>query len=464
MKSKIFKIIIFAITIFQLSCSKFLEISPPKDKLVSESVFKTDELATSAMTGVYRSMAATGYASGDFSSITSVCGAAADELIGYDPNTLEFYENQISPNNAYIGFGLYPTPFKTIYTTNAILEGLTTINGVTPPVKTQLMGEAYFVRAFVYFYLTNLYGDVPLQLTTDYRITQNAKRKPIVEVYQQILLDLKAAEGLLNENYITTERIRPNKSAVQALLARVYLYLKDWANAEKYASLVLAKTDTYSLVDLDAIFLKNSIEAIWQLMPTANTNSKDGSLFILTTVPFYVSLNDDFVNNAFDLNDKRKLAWIRNFTNSTGTYYYPFKYKIRSSSTVTEYSMVLRLAEQYLIRAEARINQEKIEEGIQDLNVLRTRSRSSTSYNTSSPLSPLSLALNKTEALSAVERERRVELFSEWGHRWLDLKRTNKANVVLSLLKPKWQSTDVLFPIPLLELTTNLAIKQNEGY
>lgn len=126
--------------------------------------------------------------------------------------------------------------------------------------------------------------------------------------------------------------------------------------------------------------------------------------------------------------------------------------------------MVLRLAEQYLIRAEARINQEKIEIGIQDLNALRTRARLSTAYSTTSPLSLLSLTLSKTEALSALERERRVELFSEWGHRWLDLKRTNKANEILSLLKPKWQNTDILFPIPTLELTTNSAIKQNEGY
>ncbi|ACU03870.1 RagB/SusD family nutrient uptake outer membrane protein [Pedobacter heparinus] len=464
MKSKIFKIAIFAIAVFEFSCSNFLEISPPKDKLISETVFKTDEIAISAMTGVYRSMAVNGYASGDFSSINSVCGAAADELIGYEPIISEFYENQISPSNAYIGSGLYATPFKTIYTTNAILEGLTSINGVTPPVKTQLMGEAYFVRAFVYFYLVNLYGNVPIQLTTDYRITQNAQRKPVEAVYQQILTDLKTAEGLLTDSYVTTERIRPNKSAVQALLARVYLYLKDWENAEKYASLVIEKTGTYSLVDLDAIFLKNSNEAIWQLMPAANTNSKDGNLFILTTVPFYVSLKDAFVNNAFDPNDKRKLAWVRNFTNSTGTYYYPFKYKIRSSTTVTEYSMVLRLAEQYLIRAEARINQEKIEIGIQDLNALRTRARLSTAYSTTSPLSLLSLTLSKTEALSALERERRVELFSEWGHRWLDLKRTNKANEILSLLKPKWQNTDILFPIPTLELTTNSAIKQNEGY
>ncbi len=353
---------------------------------------------------------------------------------------------------------------QSIYTANAILEGLSAPNGVTPPIQAQLQGEALFIRAFAYFYVVNLYGPVPLQLTTNYSITQVSSRATVAQVYQQIITDLTTAENLLPEAYPTTGRARPNKSAVQALLARTYLYLKDYVNAEKYASLVIAKS-TYSLVDVNSVFLANSQEAIWQLMPTANSNTQDGLNFILTAAPTSVALSNDFVNNAFEANDKRKTNWVGSLTVGSQTYYYPYKYKVRSSTTVTEYSMVLRLAEQYLIRAEARINQTgKIDQGIADLNVIRARARPTPTTSTPNPLPPLNLGMSQTAALLAVEQERRVELFTEWGHRWLDLIRTGRANVLLGAVKPKWQATDVLYPIPLNETSRNPNITQNPGY
>lgn len=458
---------LLSVACLQFSCKDFVEIDPPQSSLVQESIFKSDELAIAAVTGIYRGMAATSnsFASGGFNSISSVAGASADELIGsYNSILNEFYENQISPANSYNRSSLYPSPYKFIYTANAVLEGLSKSNGVTPPVKQQLEGEALFIRAFCYFYLVNMYGSIPLVVATDYRITERASREPIDNIYQQILKDLKAAELLLTDSYITTDRIRPNRSVVQALLARTYLYQKDWGNAEKYASLVISKTNTYSLVGLDAVFLKNSKEAIWQLMPAENTNSGDGNLFIpasVATPPVFVSLRKDFVDNAFDAKDNRKTSWVRSYTNTTGTYYYPFKYKIRSSTTVSEYSMVFRLAELYLIRAEARINQENIGLGIMDLNVIRQRPLSGINSN---PIAPLSTTIPKSDALLAIERERRVELFSEWGHRWFDLKRNNRTNVLLSPIKPKWQITDNLYPIPIDEINLKPSINQNDGY
>lgn len=450
--------------LFNFSCKKFLEIAPPKSSSVQETIFTTDDVATSAITGIYRSMALTSnsFASGGFSSVGSVAGCSADELIGYNPILVEFYENQLTPSNSYVSGPLYSVPYKCIYTANAVLEGLSAPNGVTPPVKAQLEGEALFIRAFSYFYLINLFGGVPLQLTTDYRVTQVLPRAQVSQIYEQIVTDLERAENLLTETYVTTERIRPNKSAAQAMLARVYLYMQNWEKAEKYASLVIGKTGTYNLVGFDAVFLKNSNEAIWQLMPTANSNSGDGNLFVLVATPIYVSLRKDFVESAFEAGDKRKSSWVQTYTNATGTYYYPFKYKIRSSTSITEYSMVLRLAEQYLIRAEARINQDKIELGIRDLNLVRLRTLPN--GTNSNPLPGIPATLNKGDALLAVEKERRIELFAEWGHRWFDLKRTKRVNDILNVVKSKWQNTDVLYPIPATELNLNPRIIPNDGY
>jgi len=459
------KYALLGIVLIQISCKKFIELEPPKNSLVQETVFQNNDQATSAVTGIYATLAtSSNYASGGPYSITCFAGVSSDELIGYHVTNIPFYENLLTPEFSNL-LPFYSGPFKTVYTANAVLEGLATSTGVTPPIKEELKGEALFIRAFAYFYLVNLYGPVPLQLITDYHVTQSEARTPTAQIYEQILSDLKAAESLLPESYVTAGRVRPNKSAVQALLARTYLYQKDWENAEKYATLVLDKTSTYALADLDGVFLSNSKEAIWQLFPAANSNAQDGNLFILLATPAYVSLSSAFAQNVFEPGDKRQNSWVKSYTDNTGTYYYPYKYKIKSGTSPSEYSMVLRLAEQYLIRAEARINQPgKITSGIEDLNIIRTRSRLQPTESVPNPLPSLSAGLNKEVALLAVEQERRAELFSEWGHRWFDLKRTGRADAVLALLKHKWRSASVLYPIPSTESSRNHNLTQNDGY
>jgi hypothetical protein len=125
-----------------------------------------------------------------------------------------------------------------------------------------------------------------------------------------------------------------------------------------------------------------------------------------------------------------------------------------NGAPVTEYYMVLRLSEQYLIRAEARAAQGKISEAKQDLNQLRSRAGlAGTTANDPEGL------------LAAIEQERRIELFSEWGHRFFDLKRWGKAGTVLGSLKPSsWQSGHELWPIPQNQINANPALKQNPGY
>jgi len=445
---------ILSFILFQSSCKKFLEIAPPKDSLTQEVIFQNDALATAAIKGIYSRMALSGFGSGTSTSISSICGLSSDELISYNIGLTEFYMNQVNPNNTNLASSLYSMPYQFIYSANSVIEGLTVSKNVTPPIKSQLQGESLFIRAFTYFYLVNLYGQVPLNLTTDYRKNQIATKSSTKEIYQQILIDLKTSEGLLNDGYITIERVRPNVSAVRALLARTYLYLKDWENAEKYASLVIGKTDIYQLVNLNDVFLKNSQEAIWQLMPTANTNANEGNLFILTSTPVNVSLKSTFSLTGFESNDNRKTEWIKSFTNNTGTYYYPYKYKIKSSTNVTEYTMVLRLAEQYLIRAEARAHLDKLDGALADLASIRLRAG----------LQALDNNIQKTQLLEAIQKERFTELFTEWGHRWLDLKRTGNTTAILSPIKQNWQSTDEYYPIPQAEINGNPNITQNPGY
>src|SRR5690606_1485197 len=125
---------------------------------------------------------------------------------------------------------------------------------VTPNLRSTLMGEALFLRAFCHLYLTQLFGDVPLVRTSDYRRNVRVSRTPQTEVYESIIDDLSAAKQLLPDEYPSDDRVRANKGAATALLARVYLYSGDFFNGETEASAIIAMTDRYELhVDLTAV-------------------------------------------------------------------------------------------------------------------------------------------------------------------------------------------------------------------
>lgn len=475
MNNSYIKLISFVVSVLIISssCKKFVEVDPPKSDLAKSTIFSNDASALSSIIGLYYYCASNGYASGSITSLTYQGTVLSDEALNYrvTMNEAQFATNSLVPLNSYM-FNFWDTPYHEIYMANTILEGLSVSKEVSVEMKARLEGEAKFFRAFSYFYLVNLFGDVPLALTTDYTVNLNIPRTPIVKVYQQIIKDLEDAQFLLKENYlgldnttISTERSRINKAVATAMLARVYLYTGNWAKAEASAS-QLIDNPLYQLTSLGQVFLKNSQEAIWQLSNDTE-NPSEGSTFRIVGTPRSCSLRSGFVQR-FEDTDLRKSIWIASTVVQGTTYYYPSKY--RSSSFVmpiTEYSMVMRLAEQYLIRAEAKIQQENIAEGIADLNVLRKRARPAATGAFPFPLPDVLLTLSKANALLAVEQEREFELFTEWGHRWLDLKRTNRANAILAPLKgTNWQSTDQLFPIPQKQILNDPAMagSQNPGY
>jgi hypothetical protein len=453
-------------------CRKLVEVDAPITNPTSASLYTSDAKAASVLTSIYDRMSGNvpTFAQGQ-NGISFFAGLSADELETYptvSSDLMAVYTNSPSAKQTSIWKDLY----KYIYVANAAIEGIEkSTGGMTDSVKNRLTGEAKFMRAFLHFYAINLYGDAPLITSTDYRANAMASRTPKADVYKQIIVDLKDAENLLNNNYvtptgaITTERVRPNKGAAIALLARTYLYTGDWENAEAEATKVIDNTAMYGLItDPDKVFLKNSKEALWQLQPVLNGyNSYDGYIFIRTTTPNALepaSLRADFLNN-FEAGDKRKTAWVDSITVSSVKYYFPSKYNVKGgtiSTPVTEYQTIMRLAEVYLIRAEARAQQSNVSGAQADLNVIRTRA-----------LLGGTTAGDKTSLLAAVEHERQIELFTEWGHRWLDLKRTGKIDEVMSVVTPlkggTWNTNMQLYPIPGNEIILNPNLQpQNPGY
>ncbi len=465
----------FLLVIFSLllsSCKKFVEVGPPVTQLASSSVFTSDATATAALTSIYgQMMNSGGFASGGPFSVTSLSGLSADELINYSTivSQIEFYQNSLSINNSAVQANLWTECYQYIYMANAVIEGLNNSTAVSTATKQQLTGEAKFIRAFCHFYLVNLFGDIPSITATNYQANSSVSRTAKAQVYQQIIADLKDAQNLLNDGYVkadntvypiaSAERIRPNKWAATALLARAYLYTQDWVNAESQATAIINNTNTYGLIlNLNQVFLKNSMEAIWQLMPvTTNIITLEAQYFILTGSPSSGTINSKSLStqlvNAFEPGDARKANWVNSILTGGQTYYYAYKYKVLTSSTPLEYSMVLRLAEQYLIRAEARTQQNNISGAQADLNSVRSRAT----------LGPTT-ANDKTSLLLAIEHEVQVELFTEWGHRWLNIKRTNRSDAVFGADKQGWKTTAALYPIPQIQIQNDPNITQNQGY
>lgn len=461
---------VFVLCILLIRCQKLVGVDAPKTAITSATVYANDLSAASAVTGIYSNlMGGTGLSSGT-SSISCLGGLLSDEFQNFnsaDPIFSSCYSNALASTKTYF----WPELFLEIYMTNAVLQGLSRSTGVTASEMNQLTGEAKFMRAFLHFYGTNLYGDFPWVTSTNYLTNNSIRRTPQTQVYQQIIADLKDAQSLLPDHFvtptggtITNERVRPNKGAATALLARVYLYIGDWANAKAQTTSVIQNTADYSLVaDLNRVFLKNSQEAIWQMQPVRpGLNTWDAYYFILNSPPGSgssqpVALTPSLVN-SFDSGDKRRTQWVGSLIAARNTYYYPFKYKIADiGQPLTEYAVVLRLAEQYLIRAEAEAQLNDLTSAANDLNIIRNRAGL-----------PNTTATTQADLLTAIYHERQVELFTEWGHRWFDLKRTGRLNSVMSVVTPQkggtWSPNGALFPVPQSEITINPNLTQNPGY
>lgn len=465
-------------------CKKLITVPAPVTQLSSDNVYDNNSTAAAVLTGIYTDLVGglptLNGSIGDMGHISLLCALSADELTleggnaNIDKVLVSYYQNELTAGNPNAdGVTIFSDAYKYIYVVNSALEKLGNSESLTPGVRQQLLGEATFLRAFFYFYLVNLYGDIPYTTSSDYDLNSLLGRSPKTAVYDQIALDLIKAQSELADGYVasdaitpTSERVRPNKWAATALLSRVYLYSGKFDSAESEATSIIDNS-LYDTVSLSDVFLKDSREAIWQLQPVdLGWNTNDARLFLLPpTGPSPNDLYPVYLNptlaGIFDTGDRRREQWIDSVAVGSNIYFFPSKYRSATlDAPVTEYEMVLRLGEQYLIRAEARAQQKNFTGACADLNVIRTRAGLS------------SISLNDLSSLlTVIAHERRVELFTEWGQRWLDLKRTGQVDMVLgppgngcAQKGGLWNSDWQLYPIPAYDVFLDANLKQNEGY
>ncbi|TDQ79205.1 RagB/SusD family nutrient uptake outer membrane protein [Sphingobacterium yanglingense] len=436
-------------------CEDYLEVGEPKEQIGSPKVFNDDRMAVSALTHVYTQMRANGFFSGNRFGMGYYLGCLADELEVVNPQSSNhrlFYEGAVLAGNNGIK-DVWNHTYKQLYGVNSVLEGLRESSGVSTGVNKQLRGEALAIRGILHFYLTQTFGSVPYVTATDYNINKSIEKMQVTAVMEKAVADLKEAEQLLSPEYPSVERVRINQRVVQAFLSRMYLYLQQWKLAAQYAEKVI-DDPAYEMEPLEKVFLKDSKSAVWQFKPdNPGRNTLEGTEYIFTVIPAPQSRLSMELVNSFEPDDLRGVAWMNKVNGSTENYR-AYKYRQRTATSASqEYSVLLRVEEMYLIMAEASAHLGNNSDFEWYLNKLRERCGL-----------PLVGATDIITAIYVILQERRKELFCEFGHRYFDLKRTGKLDM-LAASKPGWKSYFNLLPLPENELLLNpRLLPQNPGY
>ncbi|PUZ23835.1 Starch-binding associating with outer membrane [Chitinophaga costaii] len=450
-------------------CQKLIDTPLPSTVVAADQAFANDKAVSAVLNPVYLYMISTSYQLG------LNYGLYTDELRPFQTTSMQY-------NNLYSGIydetsggsTLWILWYAQIRTCNLVIEGMKNAPS-TIVQKNQWLGQAYFLRAYFYFLLTNSYGEIPIVTSSDASLNKTLSRKPINDVMELIIADLQQAQSLLTDDYylpsglVTTQRTLPNKGAATALLARAYLYNDDWTNAEIQSTLLI-NNSAYHLEPLSQTFLATSKEIILGLAPLGSSYIVNDAITYIIAIGktpaqagIYFYLNT-FLLNAFEPGDKRFTTWIgvSSVPESGGSpatdYYYYYKYKTNTAQTApVEYYTLFRLAEQYLIRAEARAHLSKMDGATEDLNTIRSRAGlDATKATTADGL------------LTAILHERQVEFFGEEGNRFYDLKRTGKLDEVMSVVAPAkggvWYSYMKYWPIPTNDIIADPNLTQTPGY
>ncbi len=342
--------------------------------------------------------------------------------------------------------GLWQVAYDGINRTNNLIDAIPNGDGFAAGAADRYMGEALFIRALHYSILNRYFGGVPLVLTPTRGVDESSfvSRATTQAVWDQVISDLEDALPLL-----PTGRVhgRATVGAAQALLARVHLDIGNHTEARDYATAVINNT-SYDLNDdyADIWGVKNSAESIFELQYSANHQNSQAFWFFPQSLGGrlgYAPSAELF--NAYPAGDVRRDVSIG--VTGDGQRYGRKYFRIANGD---DNVVVLRLAEMYLIRAEAnaRLNADPAVVRA-DIDIVRERAG----------LAALPTDVDtQQELLDAVLAERRLEFAME-GQRFFDLRRMGVAEAVLQISAQR-----LVWPIPQAERDVNPNLSQNDGY
>jgi hypothetical protein len=438
------------------ACEDLVEVTDPTNQMGTKQVFEDVRTANSSLAGLYAPLRDGSVISGaDYYSACTLLGAYSDDLECFtnDQNSsMDIYRNQPLSTNSLIAV-LWNSAYKQIYYANSIIDGAEQSVKLSSADKDRIKGEALTVRSLIYYYLQQLFGDVPYTTSLNYEYNRTIGKTNATALVEQLEEDLKEAVGLLTDDYRDAERIYPNRKVAQLLLAKVYLLRENWPMAEETAKDILSSPLYGFEPDIDAVFQKGGRHILWQLKPqNSGDPTKESTFYYFEgAAPHAFALTEDLVATFSDA-DLRKQSWMEEVTFNEDSWFRPNKYKNRSNNT-NEYSVVFRLAGAYFIIAEALARQDRFVEALPFLNATRERAG----------LNGLS-DITGQDFFDALSAEKRREFFTEGGQRFMDLKRWGRLGD-LSAQKPNWVAHNYVWPLPQGEMLLNPNLKpQNQGY
>lgn len=436
------------------SCKKPLDVAPV-DNIEQDNALVTSKDVEGAMVGTYSDLGSTNFYGGrPFVMADFLANVDAIQWSGTYVGMTQMINKSIQKTNTFVN-SFWQFGYASINDANNVLDA---IDKVDAAKKDRITGEAKFVRASALFDLVRLFGKayndgnpatnlgVPIVLTHTTLVTEAnyVPRATVAAVYQQVIKDLTEAEAALP----ATNGFFATKYAAAGMLARVYLQMGDYTNAASAANRVIS-SGLYSLTkDYVSAFPpkpnegsparagSNTTEDIFAVQITNLTGFNSYNEFYASST--YggrgdAVISEDWINDTYSADDDR----INAFYDDGDLFTIKFANQYGNVS-------VLRLAEMYLIRAEAnaRLGTAVGATPLEDLAVVRTRA-----------------LLETTSATVAdILAERKLEFAFE-GFALHDAKRTqtNIGNIA-------WNANNLVFPIPQREMDANKSLVQNAGY
>jgi hypothetical protein len=473
------------------ACRDYLT-ETPRATIVADAYFKTANDARAAIAGAYRPLS-TGSLWG--TNLQWGLNAASDESrVGPEEenaNIVALTQLRWTPTNPYVagtstGGGAWGGLYQMVTRANLVTERVPGI-AMDETAKAQIVGEAKFLRALGYFYLVRLYGDVPLVTSSEQQAASAAAgRTPQADVFAQIIKDATEAEAALPVSWPAADRGRAPKAAAQALLADVHLWRKDWANAAASARRVV-DAGTYALRPnyLDAFLpgSQNRSEEIFAAQATSTTGGVAVDIAVWT-YPRFLDPNSAggwgtyqplpwFIESYAPGDYRRDVSFFTRGRTSAGrdTSFLPHIYKFRPSQRPglpqDVNFPIYRYADVLMILAEALNEQGQTAQAVALVNQVRARARNGAGGENRAQPADLPASLGAAEAREAIFRERTWEFAFE-GKRWFDLVRRGPEYFTASLRRDPTaidvQPTDMLWPIPQVQIDLNPQLVQNPGY
>jgi SusD family. len=491
MKKYIFQTsFVIAFALLLVACNSDFLKKVPESSLTSGNI-KSATDAEGLLTGAYNKLATVDYYQYDrfmaTDGMSDNCYINGDNTTGEHP--LENFT--VTASNSKVQ-DMWTDLYRTVTAANAVLDN---VPSVTDPLwnstnrKTQVLGEASFLRALAYYNLVTMFGGVPIILSQDNGGVYYPSRNKATEVYAQIVEDLQYAESVLPTTPYKSEYGRATKGAAEALLAKAYAQEGDYTNCLVYCNKLIA-SGVYSLVsdfaNLWGSANKNTSESIFEIQtPTSGTPYG----FWGTEIFDYVAADGwpkrdigsyDLVQAFKTAGDTKRYNATFNWQIANASFNMPLNAWDASAAIPfmnkmpdpnnwagSDNIIVIRLADIMLLAAEANNQLGNTSTSIAQLNQIRTRAGLA---NTT--------ATTKGALALAILNERRLELVHECT-RWNDLVRADANGTLnlVTLMNSQVNSYGVnlnynmntdkhqfIFPIPSADLLLNPNLTQNPGY